>query len=375
MPLHVRERSARGSDDAPTYWTPDHPRRHLPRRAARRRGGAAGEKVAWLAFLSAGSPARPSLPTAILDAFGKGCTSWAGGMDRTSLVEYRWWSEWRFERLPALATELVQRPVDLLLVGSGLELLAAQQATRTIPIVMMLLLDAVEQGFVASLAQPGANVTGVTAMTADPNQKRLELLKELVPGSARMAVLACQDPAPGQDLRMPAAQGWEAMQRTARTLGVHLQYLEVRQPDDYHGAFAAAIKERAEAMVVFNRYFHVLNGPRVLTLAAVHPLPAIYYSRDWVQGGGLMSYGPSLPDLARRAATYVDNILKGAKPADLPVEQPTTFELVINLRRLRRSASLFHRHSCSRRRRDSPSREACAPTTRCILQIKRFKSI
>ena len=157
------------------------------------------------------------------------------------MVEYRW-AEWRFERLPALATELVQRPVDLLLVGSGLELLAAQQATRTIPIVMMLSLDAVEQGFVASLAQPGANVTGVTAMTADLNQKRLELLKELVPGSARMAVLACQDPAPGQDLRMPAAQGWEAMQRTARTLGVHLQYLEVRQPDDYHEAFAAAIK-------------------------------------------------------------------------------------------------------------------------------------
>jgi putative tryptophan/tyrosine transport system substrate-binding protein len=288
-------------------------------------------KVARLAFLSAGSPARPSMPTAILDAFRQGLHELGWRYGQNLVVEYRW-AEWRFERLPSLATELVQRPVDLLLVGSGLELLAAQQATRTIPIVMMLSLNAVEQGFVASLAQPGANVTGVTAMTADLNQKRLELLKELVPGSGRMAVLACQDPAPGQDLRMPAAQGWEAMQRTARTLGVHLQYLEVRQPDDYHEAFAAAIKERAEAMVVFNCYFHVLNSLRVLTLAAVHRLPAIYYSRDWVQGGGLMSYGPSLPDLARRAATYVDKILKGAKPADLPVEQPTTFELVINLK-------------------------------------------
>jgi putative tryptophan/tyrosine transport system substrate-binding protein len=288
-------------------------------------------KVSRIAFLLAGSPARPTMPTAILDAFRQGLQERGWRYGQNLVVDYRW-AEWRFERLPALATELVQRPVDLLLVGSGLELLAAQQATRTIPIVMVLSLDAVEQGFVASLAQPGANVTGVTTMTADLNQKRLELLKELVPGSARMTVLACQDPAPGQDLRMPAAQGWEAMQRTARALGLHLQYLEVREPDDYHEAFAAAIRERVEAMVVFNCYFHVLHSLRVLTLAAVQRLPAIYASSDWVQGGGLMSYGPSLPDVARRAATYVDKILKGAKPADLPVEQPTTFELVINLR-------------------------------------------
>jgi putative ABC transport system substrate-binding protein len=217
-------------------------------------------------------------------------------------------------------------------VAGGLELLAAQQATRTIPILMLLSLDAVAQGFVASLAQPGANVTGVTAIGADLNQKRLELLKETVPGSVRMTVLACQDPAPGHDLRMPAAQGGEAMQRTARALGVHLQYLEVREPDDYHEAFAAAIREGAEAMVVFGCYFNVLNSLRVLILAAEHRLPAIYYSREWVYFGGLMSYGPSLPDLARRAATYVDKILKGAKPADLPVEQPMQFELVINLK-------------------------------------------
>jgi putative tryptophan/tyrosine transport system substrate-binding protein len=288
-------------------------------------------KVSRIAFLSAGSPARPVTPTAILDAFRQGLQELGWRYGQNLVVDYRW-AEWRFERLPALATELVQRPVDLIVVGSGLELLAARQATRTIPIVMVLSLDAVEQGFVASLAQPGANVTGVTAMTADLNQKRLELLQETVPGSARLAALACQDPAPGQDLRMPAAQGWGAMQRTARALGLHLQYLEVREPDDYHEAFAAAIRARVEAMVVFNCYFHALHWWRVLTLAAVHRLPAIYYSRDWVQEGGLMSYGPSLPDMARRAATYVDKILKGAKPADLPVEQPMTFELVINLK-------------------------------------------
>jgi putative tryptophan/tyrosine transport system substrate-binding protein len=259
-------------------------------------------KVSRIAFLSAGSPARPLTPTAILDAFRQGLQELGWRYGQNLVVDYRW-AEWRFERLPALATELAQRPVDLIVVASGLELLAAKQATRTIPIVMMLSLDAVEQGFVASLAQPGANVTGVTAMTADLNQKRLELLKELVPGSARMTVLARQDPAPGQDLHMPAAQGWGAMQHTARTLGVHLQPLEVREPDDYDGAFAAAIRARAEAMVVFDCYFNLWNWARVVTLAAVNRLPAIYYSREWVQDGGLMSYGPSLPDMARRAAT------------------------------------------------------------------------
>jgi putative ABC transport system substrate-binding protein len=198
-------------------------------------------KVSRIAFLFAGSPTRPTMSTAIQEAFRQRLQELAWIHGQNLAVEFRW-AEWRFERLPTLATELVQLPVDLIAVGSGLELLAAKQATRTIPIVMVLALDAVEQGFVASLAQPGANVTGVTAMTADLNQKRLELLKELVPGSARMAVLACQNPAPGQGLRMPAAQGWGAMQHTARTLGVHLQPLEVRAPEDYDEAFAAAIR-------------------------------------------------------------------------------------------------------------------------------------
>jgi putative ABC transport system substrate-binding protein len=240
------------------------------------------------------------------------------------------WAEGRFERLPALVTELLQLKVDLILVWGGLEILAAKQATGTIPIVMLSSLDAVEQGFVASLAHPGKNVTGVTTMTSDLNQKRLELLKETVPGSSRMTALMCQNLPGSQDLSI--GQGWEAMQGTARALGIQLHRLGVREPDDYEGAFAAAISERAEAMLVTPCYFNAFNLQRVVDLAAKYRLPAIYTTREWVHAGGLMSYGPSVPDMARRAATYVDKILKGAKPADLPVEQPMKFDLVINLK-------------------------------------------
>jgi putative tryptophan/tyrosine transport system substrate-binding protein len=292
-----------------------------------------GRKVYRIGFLAAGSPTHPSPPTPMLEAFWQRLQELGWMEGQNLVVDYRW-AEWRFERLPTLATELVQLPVDLLLVGGGFEIWAAKQATSTIPIVMWFSLDAVEQGFVTSLAQPGANVTGVTTMTADLNQKRLELLKETVPGSTRMTALACQDPAPGQDLPHtpdPTGQGWGALPRAARALGVHLQRLEVREPDDYEGAFAAAIRARAEAMIVLACYFHAVHWRRVVTLAAQHRLPALYYAKEWVQAGGLMSYGPSLTDLSRRAATYVDKILKGAKPGDLPVEQPMTFELVINL--------------------------------------------
>jgi putative ABC transport system substrate-binding protein len=243
------------------------------------------------------------------------------------VVEYRW-AERQFARLPALATELVQLRVDLILVGDGAAIVAAKQATSTIPIVMWASLDAVEQGFIASLAHPGGNVTGITTMTADLNPKRLELLKETVPGSSRLTVLACH--LPGSDSR--GGQGWEAMQATARALGVHLHRLEVRELDDYMGAFAAASSGRAEAMIVFQCYVNAVNQQRIVDLAAQHHLPAIYYGRWWVQAGGLMSYGPSLPEMARHAVTYVDKILKGTKPADLPVEQLMQFELVINLK-------------------------------------------
>jgi putative ABC transport system substrate-binding protein len=182
----------------------------------------------------------------------------------------------------------------------------------------------VEQGFIASLAHPGGNVTGLTLMTADLNPKRLEFLKETVPGSSRMTVLMCSDDLSGQ--------GWQAMRVTARALGVQLQRIAVREPDDYERAFAAASSGRAEAMIVLQCYANIFNLQRIVDLAAQHRLPAIYSGRGWVQAGGLMAYGPSVPDWARHAATYVDKILKGAKPADLPVEQLMKFDLVINLK-------------------------------------------
>src|SRR5262249_9933332 len=273
-------------------------------------------------------------PTTMRDVFQQRLQELGWREGQNIVVEYRW-AEGRFERLPVLATELVQLKVDLILVGGGLETLAAKQATRTIPIVMWASLDAVEQGFVASLAHPGGNVTGVTTMTSALTTKRLELLKETVPGSARMAALACKG-VPGTSVvpgtAFPIGRGWEAMQGTAARLGVHLQRLEVREPDDYEGAFAAASSERAEAMVVLPCYFHAPNLQRIVDLAAKYRLPAIYSWRGWVQAGGLMSYGPNMPDMFRRTATYIDKILKGAKPADLPVEQPMKFDLVINLK-------------------------------------------
>jgi putative ABC transport system substrate-binding protein len=279
-------------------------------------------KVYRIGFLSA------RLPPLLLDVFRQQLheLGWIEGQN--IVIEHRS-AERRFERLPALATELVQQKVDLILVGDGAAIVAAKQATSTIPIVMVSSVDAVAQGFVASLAHPGANVTGLTTMSADLEPKRLELLKETVPGSSRMTVLGCKD-VPGWSF--PVRWGEEGMQVTARALGVQLQLLLVQEPEDYQGAFAAAISERAEAMVVIQCYLNAFNQQRIVDLAAQHRLPAIYSTRAWVQAGGLMSYGPSGPDMARRAATYVDKILKGAKPADLPVEQPTKFDLVLNLK-------------------------------------------
>jgi ABC-type uncharacterized transport system substrate-binding protein len=252
-----------------------------------------------------------------------------GWVEGQNMVIERRWAERQFERLPTLATELVQQQVDLLLVGDGAAIVAAKQATRTIPIVMFSSVDAVAQGFVASLAHPGANVTGLTTMSVDLEPKRLELLKETVPGSSRMTVLGCKN-SPGSSF--PVRGYEEGVQVTAQALGVHLQLLWVQEPEDYQGAFAAALSERAEAMVVLQCYFNAFNLQRIVDLAAQYRLPAIYSTREWVQVGGLMAYGPNVPDLWRRAAVYVDKILKGAKPADLPVEQPTKFELVLSLK-------------------------------------------
>ena len=240
--------------------------------------------------------------------------------------------EWRFfkdnvDRFRALAAELVGVKVDCIVTVGILPTRAAKEATSTIPIVMANAGDdPVRHGLVASLARPGGNITGFINVSSELSGKRLELLKAVVPKASRIAIL--WDPA------SPAATGQlQGTMAAARALGVHLQSLEVRRPDDFETAFRAAGKERAEGLVVaaFGGLFHS-HRARIVGLAVKTRLPAIYPLQDYPLAGGLMSYAADVLDQHRRAAIYVDKILKGSKPADLPVQQPTKFELVINLK-------------------------------------------
>jgi putative tryptophan/tyrosine transport system substrate-binding protein len=242
-----------------------------------------------------------------------------------NLVFERRFSEGHAERFPAFAAELVQLRVDLILVITTPAALAAKHATQTIPIVIPTAIDPVGAGLVASLARPGGNLTGLSALTAELNGKRLELLQEVVPGVTRVAVL--------WNAANPAnAAAWEETQAAARALGLRLHAQEVRGPQDLEGAFARTAQARPEALLVLSDALLGMHRPQIAAFATQQHLPSVFPSGEWVVAGGLMTYGPSTPDLYRRAATYVDKILKGAKPADLPVEQPMKFELVINLK-------------------------------------------
>ena len=234
-------------------------------------------------------------------------------------------AEGRAERLPDLAADLVRLKVDVIVAGGTPAPLAAKRATTAIPIVMASAGDPVGSGLVASLARPGGNVTGLSLLVPELGGKRLQLLKEVVPGVSRVAVLwNAANPYP--------VLVWRQTEAAARALGVHLQSLDVRGPDDLEGAFAAATRGRAGALITVEDPLTFGQRKRIVDFAARARLPAMYGFREFVDAGGLMSYAASLADLSRRAATYVDKILKGAKPADLPVEQPTKFELVINLK-------------------------------------------
>jgi putative ABC transport system substrate-binding protein len=254
-------------------------------------------------------------------AFRQGLTQLGHVEGQTIALEVRY-AEGHSERIPGLVAELVGLKMDVLVVGSSVVALAAQKATRTIPIVMVAA-DPVGLGLVASLARPGGNVTGLSYFNEAIIAKRLQLLKELVPGLAQVAVL-----------RNPSvavhATFWKETEVAARTLGVALQPLNIGGPDDFEGAFAAATQGNAQALIALDDALTVAHRPRIVALAASSRLPAMYGLREFPDVGGLISYGASFVDLFRRAATYVDKILKGAKPADLPVEQPTKFELVIN---------------------------------------------
>jgi putative tryptophan/tyrosine transport system substrate-binding protein len=235
-------------------------------------------------------------------------------------------AEGKFERLPAVASELAQRNVDLILVTYDNAARAAKQATTTIPIVMLDVGDPVGSGLVGSLARPGGNVTGLTSASPDLVQKRLELLKAIVPQASRVAVVSIPRTSRG------LVNQWSEAQAAAHTLRLTLLPVEVRGPDDFEPAFTAMTQARTQAFIVLGDPSVRLNAKRFLDLAAKHRLPAMYNGSSLVQAGGLMSYAPN--DLAgwRRAAIYVDKILKGANPAELPIEQPTKFELAINVK-------------------------------------------
>jgi len=235
-------------------------------------------------------------------------------------------SEGRYERLPALAADLVRLKVDVIVAPATQGVLAAKQATRTIPIVMTSGGDPVASGLVASLARPGGNITGLSSLVSpELGGKQIELLKEIAPRGPRVAVLSNPtNPTHALLLR--------EVEVAARSLRVQLQLLEARRPEEFEGAFAAMTRERAGALLVLSDGMFILHRTRIVDLAAKQRLPTMYGLREFVEAGGLVAYGSSLREQFHRAAIYVDKILKGAKPADLPVEQPTKFELVINLK-------------------------------------------
>ena len=246
---------------------------------------------------------------------------------RNVLIEYRS-AEGKVERLPPLAAELVGLKVDVIVAEVTVAALAAQQATRTVPIVFGAVSDPVATGLVASFARPGGNVTGLSFFAPELVGKSLELLKQAAPGVNRVAVL-------WQSAGFAEHQGKalrKAAEDAARVLGLRLQVVEARGPNDFDRAFADIARARADALMVPTSATFPQARGRLVDLAAKGRLPAVYPAREFVHAGGLLSYGPNVSDLFRRAATYVDKILKGAKPADLPVEQPTKFELVINLK-------------------------------------------
>jgi ABC-type uncharacterized transport system substrate-binding protein len=258
------------------------------------------------------------------EAFRQGLRELGYVEGKNIVIEYRS-AEGKPDRLPALAAELVRLKVDVIVTTGASVTRAAKEATVTIPIVMTNDNDPVGNRFVASLARPGGNITGLVTLSPELSGKRLELLKETVPRLSRVAVFGTST-TPGN------AQVLKETELAAGALGVKLQYLDVLGPKDIETAFRAASKKRAEAVLLLGS--PVLNSQRtkLAELAVKSRLPAIYNFLEFVEAGGLMTYGVSRNDLARRAATYVDKILKGAKPADLPVEQPTKFEFIINLK-------------------------------------------
>jgi putative tryptophan/tyrosine transport system substrate-binding protein len=278
-------------------------------------------KVPRIGYLAANFP---STNLARIEAFRQGLRDLGYVEGKSIVIEWRY-AEGKPDRLPALAAELVRIKVDVIVSAGPPPTRSAKQATVTIPIVMAFDDDPVGSGFAASLARPGGNITGLSTLAPEISGKLLELLREIVPKLSRVAVL-------GNATQPGNPQALREINLAADGFGVQLQYLEVRGPKDIETAFRAASKERADAVLVLGSA--VLNSQRkeISELAVKSRLPTIYNRSEYVEDGGLVFYGVSINDLFRRAATYVDKILKGAKPADLPVEQPKKFEFIINLK-------------------------------------------
>jgi putative ABC transport system substrate-binding protein len=280
-------------------------------------------KIARVGFLVVDRASNPGGT----DAFRQGLRDLGYVEGRNLVIEYRD-AEGKFERLPALATEIVALKIDVIFAPTVAAALAAKRAAGTIPVVFSGVSDPVTDGLVASLARPGGNVTGLSNLAPELVGKRLELLKQAVPGVTRVGAL-WQPGSGGERTDKDMLKGLEV---AARALRVQLQVVKARVPSDLDEAFLDITRARTDALIVLPYVMFFYERRRLVDLAAKNRLPAVYSARQFVDDGGLMAYGANLLDLSRRAATYVDKILKGANPGDLPVEQPTKFELVINLK-------------------------------------------
>jgi len=284
-----------------------------------------GPKIPKIGYLFPGTP--PGVGS-FVEAFRQALRELGYVEGKTFVLELRY-GEGKLERLPELARELVRLKVDVIVANNDATIAAVKRETRTIPIVMAFSTDPVGTGFVASLARPGGNVTGLSNVSAELSGKRLELLREVVPGLSRVALLW------NPDVRGHLLD-YKETEAAARLLGLELQSVEVSRVEDLDQVISAVTSRRAQVLVVLpaNPLF-VSNRGQIASFAQKNRLPSISGAKEYVDAGGLMSYGPSTPAMHRRAATYVDKILRGAKPGDLPVEQPTKFELVINLKTAR----------------------------------------
>ena len=271
-------------------------------------------------FLVRGAPG----PSANVEAFRQGLRELGYVEGRNVLIDYRY-TDNRDDRLDALAADLVRTRVDVIVTWGSRAIDAAQRATREIPIVIAYTSDPVQSGWAASLARPGGNVTGLSANARELAAKRLELLKEIVPGASRVAVLF-------QRADRASAEQVREMEPAARALGLSLHVWDITGADQLAPAFVAMADDGMQALVVVQNSFMTDHEQEILRLAAARRLPAVYQFRRSADAGGLVAYGPSPTDMSRRAAGYVDRILRGAKPADLPVQQPTKFELVVNVK-------------------------------------------